>query len=355
MTPEAAARRRRADALAAQVASQALGADLLVTERPYLHKAKWDIARGVTVCSVAEAIPVLGLYFRGQGVFPIARAFRFNRGLYYWVGTRELLPEAWRWFAACVQHSLKTQDEGLMLLGGSLLQRLDRALETRDEIHLALNQPQNNDTQDAALSSLDVVLVLLMAAVDVAARVAHRVLQLRDADEYRAAWQNQKKGKWLDQVRQVAPALAGVVGPSSRGEAILTVLRLLRNSVHGAGLQGVAYLSGTRRLESLVALPDKDREAVRVAMEVLGGVGGWGARIVEGDRIHLDPGVFADRLMGEVVWLLNQLMKHTPVEGLPNVVLSVADCQPPAGRSGRDISNEFAPWVRESIRRQLGM
>jgi hypothetical protein len=268
---------------------------------------------------------------------------------------RELLPEAWRWFTACVQHSSNMQDDGLMVLGGSLLQRVDRALETRDLIHLALNQPQNNDTQDAALSNLDVVLVLLMAAVDVAARVAHRVLQFPPSEEYRAAWQNQKKGKWLDQVRQVAPALADVVGPVTRGEAVLTVLRLLRNSVHGAGLQGLAYLRAPRKLESLVALPDRDRDAVRLAMEALGGVDGWGVRLVERDRLHLDPGVFADRLTHEVVWLLNELMRQTPIERLPKVVLSDADCQPPAGRPGLDIWNEFAPWARKSIRWQLGL
>lgn len=355
MSPQDAGRRRRLDALAAQVAAQALGADLYVTERPYLHAATWDLARGVAVCRPEEALAVLGLYFRAQGVFPVGRNYHFNRGLFFWVGMRELLREAWKWFNACVQHSSNTHDDGLMVLGGSLLQRVDRALETRDQIHLALNQPQNNDTQDAALSNLDVMLVLLMAALDVAARVAHRVLQLPPSDEYRAAWQNQKKGKWIDQVRQGSPALAAVVDPLSRGEAVLTILRLLRNSVHGAGLQGVAYLSAPRRLESLVALPDGDREKVRSAMLALGGLDGWGVRLVEGDRLHLDPGVLADRLMNEVVWLLNELMKQTPVERLPKVALNGTDCQPPTGPPGRAMWDEFAPWARKSIRWQLGL
>jgi hypothetical protein len=336
-----AARRRRLDALAAQVASQALGADVYVTERPYLHAATWDVARGVTVCRPEQALAVLGLYFRAQGVFPVGRNYHFNRGLFYWVGMRELLPEAWRWFNACVKHSSNMHDDGLMVLGGSLLQRVDRALETRDQIHLALNQPQNNDTQDAALSNLDLVLVLLMAALDVAARVAHRVLQLPPSDEYRAGWQNQRKGGWLDQVRQGAAALAALVDPSGRGEAVLTIVRLLRNSVHGAGLQGVAYLSAPRRLESLVALPGGDRDEVRSSMLALGGLEGWGVRLLESDRLHLDPGVFADRLIHEVGWLLNELMKQTPVERLPEVALSDADCQPPTGPPGRALRDEF--------------
>jgi hypothetical protein len=98
-----------------------------------------------------------------------------NRGLYYWVGTRELLPSAWRWFSACVQHSRDIRNDNLLLLGQSVLQRVQRALQVRDEVHIALNKPQDNDTADDALSSLDVALLLLMGAVDATARVAHAV------------------------------------------------------------------------------------------------------------------------------------------------------------------------------------
>ena len=348
---EEAARRRRTDAIAAQVAAQAVGADIYVTERPYLHAVTWELARGVVICSPLEALAVLGLYFRTQGVFPVAQRYSFNRGLFYWVGMRELLPEAWRWFGSCVNHSLKTKDHGLMVLSGSLLQRVDRALETRDEIHLALNQPQDHDTQESALSNLDVVLILLMAAVDVAARVAHRILGL-SAEEYRAAWQS---SKWRDQVRSSAPNLAAVVDTGSRGEAVLSILRLLRNSVHGTALQGMAFQSELRSRENFVVLPEADREDVRLAMEKLGGLGVWGLGTPWRDRLHLDAAVFADRLMIEVVAFLNDLMRETPVERLPNADLKDADKAPPAGKPGRDITDEYAPWIRRSIRWQLGL
>jgi hypothetical protein len=93
--PEASAR-RRADELAAQVASQAIGADLYVTERAYLHAAQWQVARGVVLCTIDDALPLLGLYFRAQDEYPVALRYNFNRGLFFWVGMRELLPEAWR-------------------------------------------------------------------------------------------------------------------------------------------------------------------------------------------------------------------------------------------------------------------
>jgi hypothetical protein len=163
--PEVASELRRADALAAQVA-QAVGADIFITDRQYLHQATLPLAEGVTFCDLDDALAVTGLYLRAQGSFVVSCELSgtgihtMNRGLYYWVGTRELLPSAWRWFSACVQYSKAVDSTSLLLLGQSVLQRVQRALQVRDDVHTALNMPQNNDTADQALSSLDIVLLL---------------------------------------------------------------------------------------------------------------------------------------------------------------------------------------------------
>ena len=174
LSVDESASRRRADWLAAQVAAQALHADLYVTDRPYLHFATWSVARGTTICRVSDALPLLGLYLRAQGEFLIAQRSRFNHGLFYWVGTRELLPEAWRWFTACVQHAHGAGDDALLVLGASLLQRVQRGLEARDVAHLARISRSTTTPSNARLSQLDTVLVFLMAAVDVAARGSAR-------------------------------------------------------------------------------------------------------------------------------------------------------------------------------------
>jgi hypothetical protein len=350
--PEEATIRRKADALAAQVASQVVQADLYVTERPYLHQANWDIAQGVTTCTVHEALALVGLYFRAQSEFLVAHKYRFNRGLFYWVGARELLPAAWRWFSACVEHSHAAGDDGLMLLAGSLLQRVDRALEMRDAVHIALNQPQNNDVRDDALASLDIVLVLLMGAIDVAGRVAHRVLGLSRATEYRAAWQDKKKRGWLEQVRAAAPSLAAVVGKGTDNDHALTVVRLLRNCVHGAALQGIALEAGGSQQQTLVALPSSDEVALLEAMDALGGRETWAVTPLLPNQNHVDPGVVVDRLFEVIPALLNDLLILTPVESLAHVKLAAGADQPP---QSTDASDPFAPWIRQSIRWQLGL
>ena len=349
-----AASRRRADWLAAQVASQALGADLYITERAYLHLATRPIARGTTICGVSDALPMLGLYFRLQDEYPIAERMKFNRGLFFWVGTRELLPEAWRWLSACVQHAGGAADDSLFLLGSSMLQRVQRALEARDAVHLALNQPQNHDTQDSALSHLDTTLLLLMAAIDVAARVAHRVVGMAPKAEYGAAWQNQRPGGWLDRMRDTAPALVAVVDAGTTGSQVLTILRLLRNSVHGAALQGLAVMNAGAPLENVVGLPPHDAAKLLCCMDALGSRRSWGVKETLPDEVCVDPGVFVDRLFDEVLILLNALMAKTPVELLNHVTLSPPDCQAPPD-SGRGVFGDpFDLQPRTSIRWQLG-
>lgn len=347
---------REKDTLALHVASEAAQADIYITERPYLYAGgKLASEPGLTVCTVKEAITILALYLRTQGEFVIPTGsksfkFNFNRGLYFWVGTRELLPEAWRWFSACVQHSTKTSDDHLLLLGGSLLSRVNKALQSRDDIHTALNLPPNNDTTDDALGSLDNVLVLLMGAVDVSARVAHYVLGLSPGQEYGAAWQ---KADWLRHVRRVAPNLASIVDPGTSGVHTLTILRLLRNSVHGAALQGITVLKDNKK-EMLIGLPANDEADILVAMDAMCGRDSWGFRSLLPGRSHVDPAVLADRLFEEVVKLLNSLLKETPVESLAQVRVTAASKLPPKNKPDRGSFNTFSEWNRKAIRGQLG-
>jgi hypothetical protein len=355
LDPRESARRRHADAEAVMVAAQAVQADLYVTERRYLHAARRKLAQGVTVCTPADALPILGLYFRRQGVYLLAHRFGANRGLFYWVGARELLPEAWRWFTACNQHAQSAGDDSMLLLGESLLQRVHRALEARDAVHISLNQPQNNDTQTEAIANLDTALVLLMGAVDVTARVAHRVLGLGNS-EHHAAWQDRKRKGWLDQVRKRRPQLAAVVDAGTEGDHTLTILRQLRNSVHGTALKGMAFQRSTAPLESLVRLPLDYEAEILAAMDSLGGRSTWGVNSMQlgnGIGTHLDPGVLVDRLFAYVLDLLNALMQRTPMETLSGVALSAGDLVPPdATKSGN--LDPFSPTMRTSIRWQLG-
>jgi hypothetical protein len=352
LEPTVASLRRRADALAAQVAAT-MSADIFITEREYLRNVRWNIADGVTFCSVDEALAVIGLYLRSQGAFIVSRTLdgrgthNMNRGLFYWVGTRELLPSAWRWFSACVQHSQTVGDDGLLLLGQSVLQRVQRALQVRDEVNIALNKQQDNDTADEALSSLDVFLLLLMGAVDATARVVHAVLGIAGG-AHKAGWQRES---WLAEVAASAPALGALFADGSDETQALTILRLLRNSIHGEALPALAVGQGRQRDRTLVGLPVAQQEELRAAFTALGGETEWSVEQILQGRFHADPGILLEQLLPRVLRMLNRIMDETPVERLRGVNLQPGDSEPPV----EGHSEPFDEMNRQSIRWQLGL
>lgn len=355
LAPDEAAKRRERDALALGVA-EAVHADLFVTERPYLFDRRLPF-QGVTICKPPEALALVGLYLRSQNAFVIWRgidgfsSFDMNEGLYFWVGTRELLPSAWRWFGACVRQSHATADETLLGLGESLLRRVQRALEARDRFHRAFNQPQNNDTARAALSELDSILVSLMGAIDASARVAHLVLGIA-GNSRNAGWQNDQQ--WLPRVATAEPTLAALFNAGTVHTHVLTILRFMRNTVHGQMIRSISLQQSGRMLETAIMLPTSDEAAILSAMDVLSGRGSWGASGGANGWL-IDPGVFIEQLSPRVLIILNEVMDKTPVERLSHVNPTQADCQPPAPDSKAGGMDTFGERSRLSIRWQLGL
>jgi hypothetical protein len=355
--PDQAAARRVADAVAACAARQ-IKADLYVTEREYLHQLTRPIGRGVTFCTPRQALALVGLYLRSQGRFllwkdPADRVpHSFDKGLYYWVGARELLPAGWRWYTACVQRDAN-QDQAaggrdLTYLGGAVFQRVTRVLQARDDLLRAMNCWQDNNVAEDALTALDTCLMFLMGAMDAAARVAHRVLGLPAGREHDAGWQ---RDGWLAKVADREPSLAALVAAGTAGADVMTILSKLRNTVHGAGLPALATigLSGGRE-GTLVGLPSADRGEILAAVGRLGGPDAWGLQELLPERVHADPGVLLGRLLPSVITLLNGLMTATPVERLRGVSLKAADMVAPRDRGG-----VFGERERQSIRWQLGL
>ena len=352
-TPDQASEQRRRDAVALQVAD-AIGADLFLTARPYLHENQWGVAGGVTLVGVDDALAIVGLYLRAQGSYVTWRGVdgrgtsTMNRGLFYWVGTRELLPAAWRWFTACVQHSNGGGDDRLIFVGQSVLQRTQRAIQARDEMHIALNRAPDNDTAEDALVAMDILLLLLMGAVDATARVAHTTLGLT-SPPHSSGWQRKP---WRKEVREVAPDLADLFKTGSKHLHALTILRLLRNAIHGEALQPLAVGTGHRRVRTLVTLPHSDAAEVMKAIAALGGEAAWGVESLIPGRLHFDPGQLIDELFPRVLELLNCVMDDTPVERLSHVSLSPSDSLPPDEKTRDDT---FGEMNRASIRWQLGL
>jgi hypothetical protein len=214
-------------------------------------------------------------------------------------------------------------------------------------VHIGLNKPQNNDTAEEALSSLDVVLLLLMGAVDATARVAHSVLGLTSRP-YRAGWQNQD---WLGEVTPLAAPLSALFQAGTHQQHALTILRLLRNAIHGQGLTALGVGQGRQRDRTLVGMPTSQRTELLASFNALGGAGAWGVEQLVPGHFHADPGILVEQLLPRVLDMLNEIMNATPVESLAHVNLQPSDLVPPVGPH----SGPFVDVNRQSIRWQLSL
>jgi hypothetical protein len=349
LDPTAAADRRVRDILAAEV-SQAIQADLFVTERPYLYATRGVVAQGVTVCRVLEALALIGLYLRSQNEFITWRASdgistATNEWRYYDIGTRELLPSAWRWSYICTEASKARHDDRLPGLAGSTWHRIQRVLRSRDQFHRVYRLPPNNDTARSLLNELDSILISLMGAVDGAARVVHLLFSF--PDEIRnAGWQ---KSAWRKELSGRVPELAALFADGSNSRHTLNILTTLRNTVHGQMMRFITVQHSVGLRDTFVTLPTESENKVLGSMEPLGGRSVWGvfARV---NRQVVDVGVFLEQLLHRVLELLDEIMWITTAAYGEHVLDNASIPASPDGQYG-----SFSERNRRSICWQLGL
>jgi hypothetical protein len=177
---------------------------------------------------VEAALALIGLYLRTRDDFTLRRMpglrETFDRGLFYWVLARELLPNAWRSTSAGAQHNQATGDDRIFQLFISAITRLDRALRSRDRLHHQMKLEQNNDTADEALFSLDMFLVFLVGAFDAVGRAAHLTYSLDPSRLHEVSWRRSWRSK------QLAPVAASLAQLMDDGTAARDTLDLGRVS-----------------------------------------------------------------------------------------------------------------------------
>jgi hypothetical protein len=343
--PDVAAGRREQDALAAD-AAVAVGADLFITERPYLFGAKRIHAPAVTLCRTPDALAMIGLYLRSQGEFILWRpadgtpGLTANEWLYYQIGAVALLPELWHWSARQVAMPVPGAADALSGLNSALLLRMVRALRTRDSFHRACNLPQQRDAVRTVLMELDTLLVMLMGAVDASARFVHVLLGLQGKKQRDAGWQKQQ---WRSQLTGQSQPLADLFASGTPLADVLTILSRLRNTVHGQAIQATLRQKGPIR-DAPITLPPENESQILASMDNLGGQAAWGAQPAAGSAVAVDPGQFVERLFPAVLGLLNTVMATTP----PGLV-----------RGQRPEPDSAHPWYNErnllSVSWQLGL
>ena len=196
----------------------------------------------------------------------------FDRGLFYWVLARELLPNAWRCTSAGGQHKQATGDDRVFQLFISAITRLDRALRSRDRLHHQLKLEQNNDTADETLFALDTFLVFLVAAFDAVGRAAHLTYGLDPSRLHKVSWRRAWRTR---QLAPVAASLAQLMDDGTAARDALDLVALLRNTVHGEALRTVAAKYSSRPVQNVLLLPKEQERQLLAIIDRQGGNDAW--------------------------------------------------------------------------------
>lgn len=315
---DAAAAFRNADSVLFGAADE-VRADLLVTDRKFLLDGHWSAGIPTMPCTLADALVLVSQFLRLRGVYrgwPREKGelnFILTRRQYFWVATRAALPEGWRWFSHC----LAAERQGVDDLGhtaSAAFHRIGRALRARDALRWHLTLKQTNDIADDTLAEVDHILVDLVGAFDAAARVADCALNF-GSDPFRIGWQ--RTDDWLKRVGKTAPDLAAVLEPGSHAADVFKVIRIMRNTVHGAGLRSVGVGNLQRRREkTVVGLSVADTRKLMAVVERRNWSTEWGLKQFTDDRVYVEPGAFVEHVLRASLPILNNLMRETPVENL---------------------------------------
>jgi hypothetical protein len=198
--------------------------------------------------------------------------------------------------------------------------RCVRALQARDEIGLQFYIEQTNATRDFMLYHFDYLTLLLVGAFDAEARLARLAYDIKKPSVIDSSFRRKAFKNALTTAN--ATELQNVV-TSTEADALLNLIYLLRNTIHGESLTSFAYASGGRPHESYIAIQPEAEARFGDAIEKLGGPDQWG--VTRRHDTHLEPYSFAVRLVDKGLKLLNQIAEATDVSQLLPEGRSISD------------------------------
>ena len=262
---------------------------------------------------------MVGLFLRTQGEYTVfgPRTYTLGKWTFYEAAAADLLPDGLRWLVAVNRLPIASGGPvyGPHLLARKCVRRLATALVARDEIHrLSFLGGHVSDL----LAQFDWFLLSLVAAFDTSARIAHIATALDPKRTRDASWRN---AGWCKDLAKSAPDLAAVGAPEHWVRDAIDACAILRNSVHGEGLLAVGEDWRSREDETLVVVPPDELDQLLKVIGRLGGDSVWGVR----ERAYgtgITVAQFVDQLIVAAVKALNEIVRLTPVEALPDIDLS---------------------------------
>ncbi|WP_235170746.1 hypothetical protein [Rhodococcus erythropolis] len=223
------------------------GFDILVSEAPAARCEMLPVHDRAVTLSRAEAVPVIAHYLRRQHIFlfdPHSNA-HYSRHDFYRQSVHTLAPALRGWEE---RFGFEASGVGADVRARyfTAVNRLARALESRDDIIWSLGSHLVEAVREDCLDDFDHLLLMLCGGVDVMARALHFALGL-DGEKVRSAKLHVvSAGSWYASniVERYGsnPAERNAFAELSRLQTDLQVIFELRNSVHNVRIRIVYAL-----------------------------------------------------------------------------------------------------------------
>lgn len=303
------------DLLLAQ-AHKSVGGDILITKSPLLLSNRSNQPISVTnPRTPLEATRLVGLFLRSRNNYTHSASPKVkrttNRGMFYWVLARYHLPNMWRYFSACVRAG-KLRGDDTQALGEAILHRTVRALEALDAIGIRFYASHDRDDFLEIMYHFDYLTLLLAGAIDAQARIANRAYRLR-TKEWSASFRHDR---FLKAVRENGACELHQLAADLRFQSVLTLLYELRNTIHGAAPQVIAYQDNSNpRITHTLALVSPISEKLLKAAGDLDGIEEWGLA-TKFTEVLLEPYSYASALVAASLRTINDVAGTTDVTRL---------------------------------------
>lgn len=305
------------------------GSDALVTNSDLLlDRFPRNLVQEANPMSPEAAVALLGLFLRARedAAFSIEQNFRetLTRETFYFILMRDLTPSGWRWFSACVANSLHTNDDGLMMVAQSAMERIEHALRARDRLHERLQLPPTRETATDAIFYFNVLLLLLGGALDALALVAHRTHGI-SMEEHSVGW---GRVQWTRELRRVNRPLAELMDQGQPHRDARDLVATMRNTIHSEAFRSITWhVGGTR--DERITVPAGITDRIEKIANRLDSAAAFGLSRESDGRAYVEPGVYVEATFPLVMEAMNAVMDATPVENLPGVEAGALMSGPP--------------------------
>lgn len=320
LSSEDSASRRVKDFDALSVASE-MGADMFITNRPYLIERRDRMERlcKVRICSEEESLPLLLFYLRSHGDFYLYMNSNFastieDEHAFFRMAAMSRFPVFWQWEQA-VELIRDTEVKVKFIQNyQAILRNLEHILIARDRVGILASQAAYPRVQSDLLFLFVDDLVTLSGLLDSLALQADLSNRM-NTDRMLVSWNNKSWRKKLKQhsQREDWPLL------EDTALSYIGLLAGLRNSVHGDPLNAISILESKRfhypkdpPAEFLIQLTSdyrgSSRENVASLIAKVGGRKWSEIRYDEHGALFALPQPFLDRIVSYILDAFNRTL-----------------------------------------------